>query len=161
MGWTQTRQLIGVALGAPSLVMGLPAAEPPSGKSAISTARRAGYDWWALQPVRCPPPPPVHDPGWVRTPVDAFILHQLEARGLRPTAEADRRTLIRRLSFDLLGLPPAPEVVAAFLADDTAEAYGRLVERLLESPHYGERWGRHWLDVVRFGESQGFERDRL
>jgi hypothetical protein len=127
----------------------------------FTTARRAGYDWWALQPVRRPPTPPVHDTAWVRNPVDAFVLNRLEARGLHPAPEADQRTLIRRLSFDLLGLPPTPEEVDAFLRDDRPGAYERLIERYLASPQYGVRWARHWLDVVRFGESNGFEFDEL
>jgi hypothetical protein len=127
----------------------------------FTTARRAGYDWWALQPVRRPAAPPVHDAAWVRNPVDAFVLSRLEVNGLHPAAEADRRTLIRRLSFDLLGLPPDPEEVEAFLRDDAPGAYERLVERCLASPQYGVRWARHWLDVVRFGESNGFEYDEL
>ncbi len=127
----------------------------------VTTSRRAGYDWWALQPVRRPVPPPVKDSAWVRNPIDAFVLSRLEAHGLHPAPEADRRTLIRRLSFDLLGLPPAPEEVAAFTADTTPDAYERLVERYLASPQYGERWARHWLDVVRFGESNGFEFDEF
>src|SRR5207344_2111021 len=81
------------------------------------------------------------------------------ARGLEPSSEADRRTLIRRLSFDLLGLPPTPDEVDAFVGDADPRAYEKLVDRLLGSPHYGERWARHWLDIVRFGESDGFERD--
>ena len=90
---------------------------------------------------------------WVRTPVDAFILRGLRDAGLAPAPEADRRTLIRRLSVDLLGLPPTPDEVEAFEADPRPDAYERLVDRLLASPHFGERWARHWLDVVRFGES--------
>ena len=127
----------------------------------VTTARRAGYDWWALQPVRRPAPPPVLDTAWVRNAIDNFVLSRLEARGLHPAPEADRRTLIRRLSFDLLGLPPAPEDVAAFIADAAPDAYERLVERTLASPQYGERWARHWLDVARFGESNGFEFDEF
>jgi hypothetical protein len=92
--------------------------------------------------------------------VDAFVLERLRAKGLRPAPEADRATLMRRLSFDLTGLPPAPAEVAAFVQDRAADAYERLVERLLASPHYGERWAQHWLDVVRFAESDGFEYDR-
>jgi hypothetical protein len=127
----------------------------------FTTARRAGYDWWALQPVRRPKAAPVQNPGWVRNPVDAFVLSRLESHGLHPAPEADRRTLIRRLSFDLLGLPPAPEEVEAFVRDDAPGAYERLVERYLASPQYGVRWARHWLDVVRFGESNGFEYNEL
>jgi hypothetical protein len=122
---------------------------------------RAGYDWWALQPVRPPALPKVKDAAWVANPIDAFILAGLEAKGLTHSPMAERRALIRRLSFDLLGLPPSPEDVAAFVADKSPDAYQKLVDRYLASPHYGERWGRHWLDVVRFGESQGFERDKL
>jgi hypothetical protein len=127
----------------------------------FTTARRAGYDWWALQPVRRPPAPAVRDAAWGRTPIDAFVLSRLEARGLHPAPEADRRTLIRRLSFDLLGLPPSPEEVDAFVRDASPGAYERLVDRYLASPQYGVRWARHWLDVVRFGESNGFEFDEF
>jgi len=91
---------------------------------------------------------PVRNAAWVRNPIDAFIAARHEAKGLRPAPEADRRTLLRRLSLDLLGLPPAPEEVDAFLADRSPEAYEKLVERLLASPHYGERWARHWLDLA-------------
>ena len=126
-----------------------------------TSSTRAGYDWWSLKPVKRPILPNVTDEGWTRNPIDRFVLASLEAKGLRPSPQADKRTLIRRLTFDLLGLPPDPEEVAAFVADNSPEAYDHLVERLLESPHFGERWGRHWLDIVRFGESQGFERDRL
>jgi hypothetical protein len=126
-----------------------------------TTERRAGYDWWSLQPVRKPELPAVRDPGWTRNAIDRFVLARLEARGLHPAPEADRRTLIRRLSFDLTGLPPEPEEVERFVTDPGEAAYEHLVDRLLGSPHYGERWGRHWLDVVRFGESQGFERNHV
>jgi hypothetical protein len=125
----------------------------------VTTAKRAGYDWWSLRPVARRRPPPVRDAHWCRNPIDAFLLQKLEAHGLRPAAPADRRTLIRRLSFDLLGLPPAPEEVAAFEQDGSPAAYEALVERYLGSPQYGERWARHWLDVTRFGESNGFEFD--
>jgi len=97
------------------------------------------------------------DAAWIRTPIDAFILAGLKARGLRPSAPASRATMIRRVAFDLTGLPPTPEAVDAFVADGDPMAYEKLVDRLLASPHYGERWGRHWLDVVRFGESEGYE----
>ncbi len=127
----------------------------------VSTDRRAGYDWWSLQPVSQPPLPSVSNPQWARNEVDRFVLEQLEARGLKPAPEADRRTLIRRVSFDLTGLPPEPEEVERFVKDPDPQAYEKLVDRLLDSPQYGERWARHWLDVIRFGESQGFERNRI
>lgn len=123
--------------------------------------RRAGYNWWSLQPLKMSQPPPAADEAWPRNPIDQFVLQRLEAAGLRPSPEADRRVLIRRLSFDLVGLPPTPEEVEAFRSDRDPRAYERLVDRLLDSPHYGERWARHWLDIVRFGESQGFERNKL
>jgi mono/diheme cytochrome c family protein len=123
--------------------------------------RRAGYNWWSLQALRNVEPPPVEDARWPANPVDRFILHRLEKAGLAPSPEADRRTLIRRLSFDLIGLPPDPEEVEQFVSDADPRAYERLVERLLDSPHYGERQARRWLDIVRFGESQGFERNKL
>ncbi len=116
--------------------------------------------WWSFQPVKRPDLPIVQQQDWVRSDVDRFVLEKLEAKGLSPSPEADRRTLIRRLSLDLLGLPPTPEEVAAFVADTAPKAYERLVDRLLASPHYGEHWARHWLDVVRFTESDGFEEDQ-
>ena len=124
-------------------------------------ANRAGKDWWSLRPIRRPEVPPVEDARWVRTPVDHFVLAALDRDGLKPSPEADRATLIRRVSFDLIGLPPSPEEVAAFVADPSPEAYEALVDRLLASPHHGERWGRHWLDVVRFAESHGYETNNL
>jgi mono/diheme cytochrome c family protein len=120
---------------------------------------RAGADWWSLRPVHRVAPPRIEGAGAdrVRSPIDAFVLDGLKARGLRPSPEADRATLIRRVTFDLNGLPPTPEQVDAFVDDPDPMAYEHLVDRLLASPHYGERWGRHWLDVVRFGESEGYE----
>ena len=114
---------------------------------------------WAFVPPVDVEPPDVGDESWIRTPIDRFVLRRLERAGLRPAPEASRRTLIRRLSHDLIGLPPTPEQIAAFEADDRPDAYARLVDTLLASPHYGERWGRHWLDVVRFAETNSFERD--
>jgi hypothetical protein len=125
------------------------------------TRPRAGADWWSLQPVAQPSPPSVADSGWARTPIDLFILEGLERQGLRPAPETDRRTLIRRVTFDLTGLPPTPEEVEAFVGDQRPDAYERLVDRLLASPGYGERWGRHWLDAVRFAESHGYETNQL
>jgi hypothetical protein len=125
--------------------------------------KRAGLDWWALQPlkVREAPIPPGISAAWSRSSIDRWVYAKLRENGLEPSAAADRRTLIRRLYFDLTGLPPAPHEVEAFVSDDSAGAWERLIDRLLDSPHYGERWGRHWLDVVRFAESEGFERDWL
>jgi hypothetical protein len=114
---------------------------------------------WSYRPLRAVALPEVRDADWCRTPIDRFILAALESRGLRPNSPADRRTLIRRVSFDLLGLPPSPEDVAAFVADPAPDAYERLVDRLLASPRYGERWGRHWLDVARYADSDGLETD--
>ncbi len=118
---------------------------------------------WAFRPVQLPPYPQVSDEAWVRNPIDRFVLAQLEGRGLVPSPEADRRTLIRRLSHDLTGLPPTREDVVAFEADTAPDAYERLVERLLASPHYGERWARHWLDVARYSDTKGyvFNQDRF
>jgi len=117
---------------------------------------------WAFQP-RAHPPAPVfatpQDKAWAKAPIDAFVLARLKKEGLTPSAPADRRTLIRRVYFDLTGLPPTPAEVNAFVADRAPDAYAKLVDRLLASPHYGERWGQHWLDVVRFAESDGFEYD--
>src|SRR5262249_37142315 len=103
---------------------------------------------WSFQPIRRPPLPAVKNSTRVATPIAAFLLAGLEAESLGFSPEADRATLIRRLSFDLTGLPPAPEDVERFVADPSASAYEQLVERLLASPAYGERWGRHWLDVA-------------
>jgi hypothetical protein len=114
---------------------------------------------WAFQPVRRSALPTVKDSAWARNPVDAFILARLEAKGLRPNPPAGRRELIRRACYDLTGLPPTPPEVEAFVADPRPDAYERLVDRLLESPHYGEKWGRHWLDLVRFAETNSYERD--
>jgi mono/diheme cytochrome c family protein len=116
--------------------------------------------WWAIQPLGRPAIPEVKSRSWGRTPIDAFILSRCEAVGLRPAPEADRRTLIRRLTYDLHGLPPTPAEIDAFESDTTPDAYDRLVDRLLASPHYGERWGRHWLDVVHYGDTHGYDKDQ-
>ncbi|MCX7407518.1 MAG: PSD1 and planctomycete cytochrome C domain-containing protein [Planctomycetales bacterium] len=110
--------------------------------------------FWSFQPVKDVAPPAVKNGAWSRRPLDQFVLAQLEANGLSPVGEADKRTFIRRATFDLIGLPPTPDDVAAFVADDSPLAHERLINRLLESPHYGERWARHWLDVARYGEDQ-------
>jgi hypothetical protein len=144
---------------------------PDSGKSITPkqaallrewVAQGATYaDHWAFTPVEAPAVPAgLSDPGWVRNPIDAFVLARLDREGLRPSPMADRVTLIRRLSLDLLGLPPTIEEVDAFVADDRPDAYDQLVERLLASPHYGERWGRLWLDAARYADSDGYEKDK-
>jgi cytochrome c553 len=111
---------------------------------------------WAFRPVRAPALPAVKDPAWAQNPIDRFVLSRLEEKGLAPAPPADRRTLIRRVSFDLTGLPPTPEEVDAFVNDPSADAYEKLVDRLLASPHYGERWGRYWLDVARYADTKGY-----
>jgi mono/diheme cytochrome c family protein len=116
-------------------------------------------NFWSFRPLRTVNPPDVKDAAWVRTPIDRFILAALESKGLAPNPPADRRTLIRRVSFDLVGLPPSPEDVEAFVSDPSPDAYERLVDRLLASPRFGERWARHWMDVARFAESHGYEQD--
>ena len=121
------------------------------------TAEQRRY--WAFQPLADVQPPEVSDKAWPISPIDNFLLAQLEARGLKPAQSADRQTLLRRVTFDLIGLPPTPEEINAFLADDSPDAWARVVDRLLDSPHYGERWGRHWLDLVRFAETNGLDND--
>ncbi|MCH2581756.1 MAG: DUF1549 domain-containing protein, partial [Planctomycetes bacterium] len=129
--------------------------EDPAGSGRIES------DHWSLKPVKKPAPPAVKGADWVRNPIDAFVLARLQEKGLKPSPLADRATLIRRLNFTLLGLPPTPAEVKAFVDDKDPGAYSTLDERLLASPRYGEHWGRHWLDVARYTESQGFEYDRL
>jgi mono/diheme cytochrome c family protein len=115
---------------------------------------------WSFQPIRRPDVPGVRKSELVRSPIDAFLLARLEAEGLSFAPEADRATLIRRLTFDLTGLPPSPAAVDDFVNDPASDAYERLVDELLASPAYGERWGRHWLDVVGYADSDGYsERD--
>ena len=109
---------------------------------------------WSFQPVANPAPPEVRDPAWPASPIDRFVLARLEASGLSPSPPADKSALIRRVTFDLIGLPPTPEEVAAFVRDDAPDAFARVVDRLLASPHYGERWGRFWMDIARYGEDQ-------
>lgn len=125
----------------------------------FSSDVRAGYDWWSLQPVRNVSPPSTPNSNWPRNGIDQFVLRKLTENQLAPTREAAPRVLIRRLYFDLIGLPPDPEVIDQFTADPSDAAYEAIVDQLLSSPRYGERWARHWLDVVRFGESNGFERN--
>jgi mono/diheme cytochrome c family protein len=115
--------------------------------------------FWSFQPVRMPQVPRVKNAAWARNPIDAFILSKLEANGLQPAVKADRTTLIRRATYDLTGLPPTLEEVRAYISDTSPNAWERVVDRLLASPHYGEKWARHWLDLVRYAETNSYERD--
>ncbi|MFO0930191.1 MAG: PSD1 and planctomycete cytochrome C domain-containing protein [Gemmataceae bacterium] len=135
----------------------------PGGESTARVDKTADpakqLEHWSLQPVRRPRPPAVNDRLWAHTPFVGFLLAWLEAAGIRPAGVADRRTLLRRLTFDLTGLPPTPRELADFLADRRPDAYERAVDRLLASPAHGERWGRHWLDLMRYAETSGHEFD--
>ncbi len=126
--------------------------------STVPEAERAAAQrsHWAFQPLRRPAPPSVAGHDWGATPVDQFILHKLREQQLVPSPPADRRTLIRRATYDLLGLPPTPEEVEDFVRDESPNAYEKLIDRLLMSPHYGEQWGRHWLDVARYSDTKGY-----
>ena len=126
-----------------------------------NTLPAAESDHWAFQPITRPSAPAVANNTWPASSIDRFVLARLEAKSLTPSSEADRATLIRRLHLDLLGLPPSPEEVAAFVADDSPGAYRALADRLLASPHFGERWGRHWLDLARYADSDGYLGDTL
>jgi hypothetical protein len=144
--------------------MGAP--DPRDGKAETIAKKEwdiaKGKEFWAFQPPKAAPAPAVKDAAWPRTEVDKYIRAAQEAKGLKPVADADARTLVRRVYFDLIGLPPAPEQVEAFAAEsirNPQSALGNLVDRLLASPQFGERWGRHWLDVARYAESTGRERN--
>ena len=142
--------------------MGAPWPGSAEEKTARSPGKISAADrqWWAFQPLRPRALPKVNDPDWARNPIDRFIRERLDSEGLEPAlAPADRAALIRRVTFDLIGFPPTPEEVAAFAADTSADAYEKVVERLLAGPRYGERWARHWLDLVRYAESDGFRHD--
>ena len=143
---------------------------PPEGKlltaAEVDKLRRwiaAGAEYqthWAYRPLTSPAVPRVADSSWSRVPLDTFVLAKLEAKKIQPSPEADRAVQIKRLYFDLLGLLPKPEEVDAYVADQSTGAYEQLVDRLLASPHFGERWGRHWLDMARYADSDGYEKDR-
>jgi hypothetical protein len=137
----------------------LDAAPSPATQAAIKPISDEQRNYWAFRKPWRSQIPKVKNRSWVRTPIDAFILAKLEEKGLQPSPRADKRTLIRRVTFDLTGLPPTPEEIDAFLADRSPDAYRKVVKRLLANPRYGERWAQHWLDVVRFGETNGFELD--
>ena len=151
----ETVVLLAVAFLLPFLGVSSPVNDP------FTPAQR---NYWAFQKAERPAVPKTSHTGtshigWVRNPIDAFVAAKLENKGIEPAARADRVTLIRRATFDLIGLPPTPEEVRAFVEDDSPEAFQKVVNRLLESPHYGERWGRHWLDLARYSDSEGFKSD--
>jgi hypothetical protein len=140
--------------------MGAP--DPRTGQEAVRGDARSSKDHWAFQPIKPVSLPTVRNTRWIQSPVDAFILAKLEEKGLTPNPPADKRTLIRRAGFDLIGLPPKPSEVDAFISDKSPKAFDRVVERLLNSPHYGERWARYWLDIARYADTKGyvFEEER-
>ncbi len=144
--------------------LGAPYDKPLLDKAVVKKPMTVSADdrkFWSFAPLRNPQPPPVKDKdaAWSKTAVDAFILAKQQEKGLTPSKLADKRKLIRRATFDLIGLPPTPEEIEAFLKDEAPDAYEKLLDRLLASPHYGERWARHWLDLARYAESHGFEHD--
>ncbi len=146
-----------VEMGAPDPRAGVVAATPASARPKIDFVAARGS--WAFRPLEPPPLPEVNNRRWPRSPIDRFLLAKLETNGLVPAPPADPATLLRRVYFDLIGLPPSPEEVQAFLVDRSPDAFANVVDKLLASPHYGERWGRHWLDLVRFAETDGHEFD--
>jgi len=139
-----------VKIGAP-----LPGAAAPVAKTKYGMSLEEGKRFWSFQPIKNPTPPKVKDASWPLTPVDQFILAKFESAGIVPAPIADKRTLLRRVTFDLTGLPPTPAEMDAFLADSSSQAFEKVVDRLLASPRYGERWGRHWLDVARYADTSG------
>ena len=118
---------------------------------------KAERNYWAFQPIQNPKLPRVKSTTWCQSPIDHFILSKLEKQGLKPAPRADRRTLIRRVTFDLIGLPPTPREVQSFIEDRSPNAFAKVIDRLLASPAYGEKWGRHWLDVARYADSNGMD----
>ena len=139
----------------PSVDLAKSSMDAPSNRRAASFDARDSF--WAFQPMRDHAPPSVEAVAWPKSPLDRFILASLERKGLAPAPEAEKRALIRRATFDLTGLPPSPEEVASFLEDRSPEAFAKVVDRLLASPRYGERWGRHWLDLARYADSNGMD----
>ncbi len=144
-----------VRMGMPDPRTAKPVAKNTAGADDIQQLRR----FWSFQPVSNPPVPAVKDAAWARGDIDRFLLAKMEERGVAPAGDADKRVLLRRATYDLTGMPPTPEEMRAFLADTSAEAFAKVVERLLASPRYGEKWGRHWLDVVRYADTSGCNSD--
>ena len=175
---TESRLIAAVGYADDDLQMPPDGPLPPDAVRALTEWVRAGASWpakdaavaiapspieawkhhWAAQPVRAQPLPDVRDTAWCNSPIDRFIVSKLEQEGLAPAPPADRRTLLRRATFDLLGLPPTREEIAAFEQDTSPHAFAAVIERLLASPHYGERWGRHWLDVARYADTKEYVR---
>jgi len=154
------KDLAGFEAEIESLRSQLESIETALGETKVSTSvDSSSAEWWSFTRLSHPDPPNIASTR-ARTPIDRFVLQKLEENGLTPSPEADRRTLIRRLSYDLHGLPPTPEAIDAFLADEDPNAYENLVDRLLASPRYGERWGRHWLDVVHYADTHGYDKDK-
>lgn len=139
-----------VAMGAPD-----PRVSAPAKPAVAAIDLVKGREFWCFQPLSTSPPPQVRVANWARSDIDRFILHRLEESNLAPAADADRYTLLRRVTYDLIGLPPTPQEIEAFISDRHPNAFKRVVDRLLASPHFGERWARHWLDVVRYADSNG------
>ena len=138
-----------VAMGAP---------DPREGAAKLTKKRdpwEAAKDWWAWQPAKKSPAPQVKDTTWPKSDIDRFLVAAMEARGLKPVGDADKLALLRRVTFDLTGLPPSTKDIDAFLKDSSPDAFAKVVDRLLASPQFGEKWGRHWLDVARYAESTG------
>ena len=154
MNKTAKRAFLCVLLGL-STAAALADDKPAEEVKTPSRSSRLPYAWQALQR---PSEPPVAQKDWVRTPIDAFVLAKIEAKGLKPSPEVDRAAFIRRATLDVWGLIPSPEEVAAFVNDTSPDAYEKLVDRLLASPHYGERQARRWLDLARYADSTGFHR---
>jgi hypothetical protein len=159
MGAPWPNETAGAAAGGAAVLALTPSPKPQSARPIPPNYATLREKHWAWQPVRPVSAPAVKDAAWPADDVDRFVLAKLEAAGLKPAPPAEKRALIRRVTFDLVGLPPAPEEIEAFVNDDSAGAYEKLVDRLLASPQFGERWGRHWLDVARYGESTGLTRN--
>jgi len=171
-GARPARWLSALVVGAAgmTIVATVAAVEPPVEDSGVAKAAAAARaieqraakakdTWWSWKPLAAPAPPAVREGAWVRSPIDRFVLARLEAAGVEHAAEASREVLVRRATFDLTGLPPTPEEVRAFVSDTRPDAWERLIDRLLASPEYGVKWARHWLDLVRYADTNGFERD--
>src|SRR5438067_2285549 len=151
------KQIVAILVAAATLVAADESVAP------LGTYTPAERRHWAFQPRKDTPPPSftlAADKAWVKTPIDPFVLAKLKNAGLKPAPQADRATLIRRVTYDLHGLPPTPEEIDAFANDPDPNAYEKLIDRLLASPRYGERWGRHWLDVVHYGDTHGYDKDK-